>query len=175
MEWNFFCNVLYGKLWQCFHVSSSALFVLFNTYLISLCVYLATHCYVYFYYIFSLFTFQMAFLVSPPKTPYHIHPPLAHQPTHSHFPILAFPYTGASTLYRIKSLSSHWCSKRPPSATYAAGAMGPFMCILWFNPWELWGHWLVHIVVPSMGMQSPSEPSILSLAPSLGTLCSVQQ
>jgi hypothetical protein len=34
---------------------------------------------------------------------------------------------------------------------------------------------LVHIVVPSMGLQTPSAPSVLSLAPPLGTLCSVQK
>jgi hypothetical protein len=33
---------------------------------------------------------------------------------------------------------------------------------------------MVHIVVPPMGLQSPSAPGVLSLAPSLGTLCSVQ-
>ena len=50
------------------------------------------------------------------------------------------------------------------------------LCILWlvFCPWELWGYWLVHIVVPPTGLQMPSAPSVLSLAPSLGTLCSVQ-
>ena len=44
----------------------------------------------------------------------------------------------------------------------------------WFSPWELWGFWLVHIVVPPMGLQPSSAPSVLSLTPSLGTLCSVQ-
>jgi hypothetical protein len=34
----------------------------------------------------------------------------------------------------------------------------------WFSPWELWGYWLVHIVFPSMGLQTPSAPSALSLA-----------
>jgi hypothetical protein len=33
---------------------------------------------------------------------------------------------------------------------------------------------LVHIVVPHMGLQAASAPLILSLAPPLGTLCSVQ-
>jgi hypothetical protein len=33
---------------------------------------------------------------------------------------------------------------------------------------------LVHIVVPPMGLQTPSAPWVFSLAPSLGTLCSVQ-
>jgi hypothetical protein len=45
----------------------------------------------------------------------------------------------------------------------------------WINPWELWGYWLVHIVVPPMCLQTPSTPWVLSLAPTLGTLCSVQR
>jgi hypothetical protein len=36
------------------------------------------------------------------------------------------------------------------------------------------GYWLVHIVVPPMKLQIPSAPWVLSLAPPLGTLCSVQ-
>jgi hypothetical protein len=44
----------------------------------------------------------------------------------------------------------------------------------WFSPWELWGYWLIHIVVPPMGLQTPSAPWVLSLVPSLGTICSVQ-
>ena len=44
----------------------------------------------------------------------------------------------------------------------------------WFSPWELWGFWLVDIVVLPMGLQNPSTPLVLSLIPLLGTLCSVQ-
>jgi hypothetical protein len=44
----------------------------------------------------------------------------------------------------------------------------------WFSPRELWGSWLVHIFVPDRGMQTPSAPWVLSLAPYLGTLCSAQ-
>jgi hypothetical protein len=40
----------------------------------------------------------------------------------------------------------------------------------WLSPWELWGYWVVHIVVPPMGLQTPSDPWVLSLAPLLGTL-----
>ena len=39
---------------------------------------------------------------------------------------------------------------------------------------ELWGYWSVHIVVPPMGLQISHVPWVLSLGPSLGTLCSVQ-
>jgi hypothetical protein len=56
---------------------------------------------------------------------------VAHPPTHSCFLVLAFPYTGASSLHRTKDFSSHWCLRGPSSATYAAGAMGPSMCTLW--------------------------------------------
>jgi hypothetical protein len=44
----------------------------------------------------------------------------------------------------------------------------------WFSPRELWGYWLVHIVVPPMGLQTASAPWVVSLVPSLGTLCSIQ-
>jgi hypothetical protein len=44
----------------------------------------------------------------------------------------------------------------------------------WFSPWELSGYCLVHVVVPPIGLQAPSAPLVLSLAPPLGILCSVQ-
>jgi hypothetical protein len=40
-----------------------------------------------------------------------------------------------------------------------------------FSPREIW---LVHIAVPSMVLQTPSAPWVLTIAPSLGTLCFVQ-
>jgi hypothetical protein len=54
--------------------------------------------------------------------------------------------------------------------------MSPTMCGLWlvFSPWELWRYWVVHIV-PPMGLQTTSAPWVLSLVPSLGTLCSIQR
>ena len=51
-------------------------------------------------------------------------------------------------------------------------------CVLFgwcFSPWKLWGGvWLVDIVVPSMGLQTPSAPSVLSLTPPLGSQGCVQ-
>ena len=44
----------------------------------------------------------------------------------------------------------------------------------WFSPWKLWGYWLVHIVVPPMVLQATLAPLVLSLAPPLRALCSVQ-
>jgi hypothetical protein len=58
---------------------------------------------------------------------------------------------------------------------YKARITSPTMCFLWwFIPRNLWGYWLVHIVVLPMGLQTPSAPWILSLAPPLGTLCFIQ-
>jgi hypothetical protein len=89
--------------------------------------------------LFSLFTLQILspFLISPPKPPYPIPPLPAHQPTHSCFPILAFPYTGTLSLHKIKGLSPHWCPTRQSSATYPAGAMGPSMCTPWLVVYSL--------------------------------------
>jgi hypothetical protein len=36
------------------------------------------------------------------------------------------------------------------------------------------GYWLVHIVVPPIGLPTSLAPWVLSLAPSLGALCSIQ-
>jgi hypothetical protein len=50
-------------------------------------------------------------------------------------------------------------------------------CILfgwWFSPWEPWGYWLVHIVVPPMELQTRSALWVLSLIHPLGIPCSVQ-
>jgi hypothetical protein len=44
----------------------------------------------------------------------------------------------------------------------------------WFSPWELWGVWMVDVVLP-MRLQTPSAPSVLPLTPLLGTPCSVQR
>jgi hypothetical protein len=48
----------------------------------------------------------------------------------------------------------------------------------WFSPWELWGIWLVDIIVLPMWLQNPSALSVFSLTPPLrtplGTLHSVQ-
>ena len=49
-------------------------------------------------------------------------------------------------------------------------------CVLsgwWFSLWELWGHWMVHVLVPPIGLQTPSAPWLLSLAPLLGLASSI--
>ena len=46
--------------------------------------------------------------------------------------------------------------------------------VWWFSPRELRGYSLDHIVVPPIGLQTPSAPWVLSLAPLLGTQYSIQ-
>jgi hypothetical protein len=118
-----------------------------------------------FYWIFSSFTFQMLspFLVSFRKVSYS--PPTMHpapQTTHSCILALAFPYNGAYNLCKTKGLSSQGRQTRPTSATYAA------------KDTSTGGYWLVHIIVPPIGLQTPLAPWVLSTPPSLGALCSIQ-
>jgi hypothetical protein len=103
------------------------------------------------YYIFSLFIFQMLspFLGSPPKTPLSPHPSPC-SPTHPHL----LPGTGIH-LHWCKGLSFHWCLTRSSLLHIELEPWVPPSCVLfgwWLSPWELWGYWLVHIVVPPMGL-----------------------
>jgi hypothetical protein len=117
----------------------------------------------FFFLIFSLFTFRIfpSSQVSPSGTPYTNHPSPAFMrcsPTQPRSPFFS-PW-----------LPLHWGIKSPQargpllplmsnkaiSATYVAGAMGPSMCILWLVVWP------VDTVAPSMGLQTPSSPSVPS-------------
>ena len=99
-----------------------------------------------------------------------------HPPTNNFLPALAFPYTGTSSLHRNKDLSWSWCQAELSCTTYPAGPMSPSMSIFgwWFSPWELWGFWMVDIVILPMVLQTPSAPSVLNLTPPLGSLNLVQ-
>jgi hypothetical protein len=107
-------------------------------------------------------------------------PPTISLPIHTSPPSNS-PTLGASSPHRTKGLSSHWCLTRTSSAAYAAGGMGP-SCLLFGWWFSLWRVWFVDIIVPPMGLQTPSAPLVLSLTPPLetpletplGTLCSVQ-
>jgi len=118
---------------------SSSSFIFFNFYWIfSLSMFLFKYIYLIFYWIFS-FTIQMYLLSQFPihkpsisslspffyaGVPPPIYPPLpASLPWHS-------PTLGGN-LGRTKGFSSHWCTTRPSSATYAARALVLSMCTLW--------------------------------------------
>jgi hypothetical protein len=126
----------------------------------------------FYYYLFSLFTFQMLspFLVSSLKIPYAPLLP-APQPTHSHF--LAWP----------SPILGHRIFARPRASPPIDGQVGhpllhmqletwipPCVFFDWqFSPREFWGYWLVHTVVLPIGLQTPSALWVLFLAPSLET------
>jgi hypothetical protein len=106
-----------------------------------------------------------SFLVSPLKIPYPFPLPLLpnpHTPTSQpwHSPILEHrTFTGARDSHPIDGLLGHpllhmqlepWV---PPCVFFG----------WWFSPRELWGYWLVHIVVPHMGLQIPSAREYFSI------------
>jgi hypothetical protein len=132
-------------------------------------------------WIFSLFSFQMLFPFPVfswnPSTPF----PLAsmrvfpHPPTHasllSHSSILGHQaFTGPRFSSHTDAQQGH-----PLLRIWLEPWVPP--CVLfgwWFSPWELWGFWLVDIVVLPMGLQTPSALLVLSLSPPLGSPCSVK-
>ena len=105
-----------------------------------------------------------------------------HSPTHSHLPALDSHTLGYITsLQRTKGLSFYDARQCYPLLIMQLEPWVP-SCVLfdwWFSPWELWGvggkaglgGW--YCCLP-MGLQTSSAPSVLSLTPPLGTLCSVQ-
>ena len=79
-------------------------------------------------------------------------------PTHSHFLALAFPCTEADKVCTTNGTLFPLMANRLSSDTYAARDKSSR------------GYWLVHIVVPPIGLQTPLAPWVLSLALPLGAL-----
>jgi hypothetical protein len=132
--------------------------------------------YYFYFYFLGIFFIYISNVIPCPGFPSETSYPIpflpAHQPTHSHFPVLAFPYTGALSLFRTKDLPPIDVQQGHPLLHMQ---LNPWVlpCVLfgwWFSPWGIWRYCLVHIVVLPLGLQAPW---ILSLAP-LGTLCTVQ-
>jgi hypothetical protein len=97
------------------------------------------------------------FLVSPPKIPYPLPPLPVPQPTHSHSwswhsPILGHrTFTGPRASPPIDDRLVH-----PLLHIQLEPQISP--CVFfdwWFSSKELWGYWLVHIVVPPRPLQLP--------------------
>ena len=116
------------------------------------------------------------FLVSAVKIPYPLPSPSAPQPNHSHSWSQNYPILGHKALTRPRASPPIDDQLGHPLLHIQLEPQVP-PCVFfdwWYSSKELWGYWLVHIDVPPMGLQTPSAPWVLSLAPSLGTLCSVQ-
>jgi hypothetical protein len=113
------------------------------------------------------------FLVSPLKISYPLPPHPALQPTHSHSWSWHSPILGHRTFRGPRASPPIGDRLSHPLLHIQLETQVP-PCVWWFSSKELWGYWLVHIDVSPIGLQTPSTPWVLSLAPSLGTLCSFQ-
>jgi hypothetical protein len=92
-----------------------------------------------------------------PKVPHMLPHPLSHPPTPTSWPFRS-PVLRHIKFAQPMGLSFHSWLTRPSSDTYAA------------RDTSSGGYWLVHIVVPPIGLQIPPAPWVLSLAPPLGAL-----
>ena len=95
------------------------------------------------------------------------HFPFKSTPVPFPLPLLTNPPTPASLSWHSPTLW-HWAFTRPRASPLIDVPKGhsllhmwlePWVppCVLfrwWFSTWELWGDWLVHIVVPPMGLQT---------------------
>jgi hypothetical protein len=95
-----------------------------------------------------------------PKVPYQLPYPLPHTPTPTSWPWHS-PVQRQMKFVRPMGLSFYWWPTRPSSDTYAARITSSG------------GYWVVHIVVPPIGLQIPLAPWVLSLAAPLGALWSI--
>ena len=87
-----------------------------------------------------------------PSLPFVSERVLPPTPANYAFPHPASPFPGASSLYRIRCILSHWGQTRQSSATYKPGravCVCVCVCVWWANPcilfdwwlglWEFWG------------------------------------
>jgi hypothetical protein len=107
--------------------------------------------------------------------PFPLPLPVTHPPTHSSLPALAFPYTGALNTLRPKAAPpTDVLQGHPLPYMWPAEAMGPYMCILWLvvqSPEALGvGECGLLTLATSIGLQTPSAPSVPSSTPPSGPL-----
>jgi hypothetical protein len=113
------------------------------------------------YEFFLLGTYFIYISNAIPKVPHTLPHPLPHPPTPTSWP-WRFPVLRQIKFTRPMGLSFHWWRTRPSSDTYAA------------RDTSSGEYWVVHIVVPPIRLQIPLAPWVLSLAPPLGDLWSIQ-
>jgi hypothetical protein len=120
-------------------------------------VFLFIYLFIYFYYIFSSITFPMLSQKSPIPSP-----PLP-------YPLITtfFFGPGIPLYWGIYSLRVQWASLS------SDGRLGHLLIHMQLES-RAPGYWLVHNVVPPIGLQIPLAPWLLSLAPPLGALWSIQ-
>jgi hypothetical protein len=112
-----------------------------------------------FYFLISFFWLGIYFIYISNAIPKDPHT-LPHPPTPTSWPWHS-PVLRHIKYAQRMGLSFQWWPNRPSSDTYAARGKSST------------GYWLVHIVVPPIGLQIPLAPWVLSLAPPLGALWSI--
>jgi hypothetical protein len=132
---------------------------------------------IFFIYISNIIHFSSFSSENPLSPPPHTAP----YPTPSSFLTLAFPYNGHRTF------------TGPRTSTPIDDKLGHPLLHMQLEPWvppfvlllllfligslvkgsSGW-YWLVHIIVPPMELQTPLAPLVLSLVPSLESLCFVK-
>jgi hypothetical protein len=119
----------------------------------------------YFIHLFFLFFFIRYFL--------HLHFKCYHEcPLYSPPALIPNPPNPAFWPWHSPVLE-HMIFPRPRSSPPIDGQLGhPLLHMQLEN--SSGGYWLVHIVVPPIGLQTPLASWVLSLAPSLGVVCSIQ-
>jgi hypothetical protein len=135
---------------------------------------------------FSIFGyFLYLYFKCYPLSRFHLQNPLFHprspylSTTHPPTPAFLTWYSstlGHQTLSGPRTSPPSYAQQGHPLPDMRVDSWVP-SCVLfgwWPSSWELRGVWLIDTVAPPMGLQTPSAPSVLSLTPLLGTLCSVQ-
>jgi hypothetical protein len=129
------------------------------------------------YFVYLYFKSYPSSLFPPENPLFHLHSFCLHEsapPTHPLTP--APPAYQASSLHRTRASPPTDARQGHPLPHIKLESWVPpcvFFC-WWFIPWELWGSWLVDIVVPPMGFQIPSGPSVITPTPPLWFPCSVR-
>jgi hypothetical protein len=117
---------------------------------------------VFFFYIFIRYFLHLHFKCYPESPLY---------PPHRHA-LLPNPSTPASWPWHSPVLG-HIIFTRPRAFALIVGQLGQTLLHIQLET-QFWGYWLVHIVVPPIGLQTPLAPWVFSLAPPLGALCSIK-
>jgi hypothetical protein len=138
------------------------------------CIFICT-----FYFILDIFFIYISngipFPIFHSENPLSPHPYPAPQHTHSHSQCWLSPILGHRT-FTGPRVSPPIDDRLGHSQLHIQIKPHVPRCVFfdwWIRSKDLWGYWLVHIDVPPMELQIPSAPWVLSLAPSLGTLCSI--
>jgi hypothetical protein len=119
---------------------------------------------IYYFFFYVLFLLGIYFIYisnAIPKVPNTLPHLLPHPPIPNSWPCHS-PVLRHIKFARQIGLSFHWWPTRSSSDSYAARHM------------ISGGYWLVHIVVPPIGLQIPLAPWVHSLAPPLGAVWTIR-